>query len=53
MFTGGQLRQYGIGVRLMPVRFNRVRAHKVKTDWDDHRRKLQGRRKNPALPESG
>ena len=44
MFTAGQLRQHGIGVRLMPVRFNRVRPHKVKTDWQDHRRKERRRR---------
>lgn len=43
MFTAGQLRQYGIGVRLIAVRFNRVRAHKVKTDLDDHRRKARQR----------
>lgn len=39
MFTAGQLRQHGIGVRLMPVRFNRVRGHKIKSDWEDHQRK--------------
>jgi hypothetical protein len=43
MFTGGQLRQHGIGVRLWPARFNRVRAHKVKPDWQDHQRKLAKR----------
>lgn len=43
MFTGGQLRQYGIDVRRLPVRFNRVRAHKVKTDWEDHCRKARRR----------
>jgi hypothetical protein len=43
MFTAGQLRQYGIDVRLLPVRFNRVRAHKVKTDWEDHCRKARRR----------
>ena len=43
MFTAGQLRQHGIGVRLMPVRFNRVRAHKVKHDWEAHQRKLRRR----------
>jgi hypothetical protein len=48
MFTGGQLRQHGIGVRLMPVRFNRVRAHKIKTDWEDHRRKT---RRPSSVPE--
>jgi hypothetical protein len=50
MFTGGQLRQYGIDVRLLPVRFNRVRAHKVKTDWEDHCRKTQRRRAHPSAP---
>ena len=25
--------------RLLPMRFNRVRAHKIKTDWEDHKRK--------------
>ena len=43
MFTAGQLRQYGIGTRLWPVRFNRVRGHKVKTDWEDHHRKARKR----------
>jgi hypothetical protein len=47
MFTGGQLRHYGIGVRLMAVRFNRVRVHKVKPDWQDHQRRMQ-RRKMPT-----
>jgi hypothetical protein len=32
MFTGGQLRQYGVSMRLLPVRFNRVRDGKVKQD---------------------
>jgi hypothetical protein len=32
MFTAGQLRQHGIPVRRLPVRFNRVRAGKVKRD---------------------
>jgi hypothetical protein len=41
MFTGGQLRQYGISVRLMPVRFNRVRHHKIESDWENHYRKTQ------------
>lgn len=43
MFTAGQLRQYGIRTRLLPIRFNRVRRHKVKTDWEDDRRKAQRR----------
>jgi hypothetical protein len=43
MFTAGHLRQHGIGVKLLPMRFNRVRAHKIKFDWEDHQRK-QGRR---------
>jgi hypothetical protein len=46
MFTAGQLRHYGIDVRLMPVRFNRVRANKIKTDWGDHCRKAQRYRKD-------
>jgi hypothetical protein len=46
MFTSGQLRQHGIQVRLLPVRFNRVRAHKVKTDWEDHQRKIRRKSKN-------
>ncbi len=46
MFTAGQLRRYGIPVRLMPVRFNRVRVHKIESDWQDHYRKMQRRRKN-------
>ena len=46
MFTGGQLRQHGIDVRLLPLQFNRVRAHKVKSDWKDHQRKMQRKRKN-------
>ena len=50
MFTGGQLRQYGIDVRLLPVRFNRVRAHKVKTDWEDHCRKAQRRGTQASAP---
>lgn len=45
MFTGGQLRQYGIDVRLLPVRFNRVRSQKMETDWEDHCRKIQGKSK--------
>jgi hypothetical protein len=45
MFTGGQLRQYGIDVRLLPVRFNRVRYHKVETDWEDHQRKVHNKSK--------
>lgn len=45
MFTGGQLRQYGIDVRLLSVRFNRVRAQKMETDWEDHCRKIQGKSK--------
>ncbi|MFZ7125078.1 MAG: hypothetical protein ACOWWM_02850 [Desulfobacterales bacterium] len=32
MFTAGHLREHGIGVRLIPVRFNRVRDHKIKQD---------------------
>ncbi len=32
MFTAGHLRQSGIAVRRLPVRFNRVRAGKVKRD---------------------
>ncbi len=45
MFTAGQLRLYGVSVRLMTVRFNRVRSHKVESDWQDHYRKMQRRRK--------
>jgi hypothetical protein len=45
MFTGGQLRQYGIDVRLLSVRFNRVRSHKIATDWEDHQRKVRSRSK--------
>jgi hypothetical protein len=44
MFTAGHLRQHGIGVKLLPVRFNRVRAHKIKSDWEDHQRKQRHRR---------
>ena len=32
MFTAGQLRQHGISVRRLAVRFNRVRPGKVKHD---------------------
>lgn len=45
MFTGGQLRQYGINVRLLPVRFNRVRPQKMETDWEDHCRKVREKSK--------
>ncbi len=49
MFTGGQLRQYGINVRLLPVRFNRVRSQKMATDWENHQRKvLEKGRKKPC-----
>ena len=34
MFTAGHLRAHGIGVRRLAVRFNRVRAGKVKRDTD-------------------
>ena len=34
MFTAGHLRQHGIPVRRLPVRFNRVRAGKIKKDTD-------------------
>jgi len=50
MFTAGQLRQHGIGVKLLPVRFNRARAHKVKPDWEDHQRKQSRRRKRALQP---
>jgi hypothetical protein len=50
MFTSGQLRQYGVHVRLLPVRFNRVRANKIKTDWEDHLRKRQRRRRGEDPP---
>jgi hypothetical protein len=43
MFTGGQLRQYGISVRLLPVRFDRVRPNKIESDWENHCRKIQNR----------
>lgn len=45
MFTGGQLRLYGIDVRLLPVRFNRVRSQKMETDWEDHQRKVRNKSK--------
>ena len=32
MFTAGHLRNHNIRVRPLPVRFNRVRDHKVKAD---------------------
>jgi hypothetical protein len=32
MFTAGHLRNYGIHVRTLPVRFNRVRGRRVKED---------------------
>jgi hypothetical protein len=44
MFTAGHLRQHGIGVKLLPIRFNRVRTHKIKPDWEDHQRKQKHRR---------
>lgn len=34
MFTAGHLRQYGIDMRLLSVRFNRVREDKIKKDTD-------------------
>jgi hypothetical protein len=43
MFTGGQLRLYGISVRLMPVRFDRMRPNKIESDWENHCRKIQHR----------
>jgi hypothetical protein len=44
MYTCGQLRQYGIGIRLMPVHFDRVRPDKIETDWQHHQRKVRQRR---------
>ena len=52
MFTAGQLRQYGIAVKLLPVRFNRVRTHKIKSDWEDHQRKQGHRRARHARGEN-
>lgn len=34
MFTAGHLRAHGIPVRRLPVRFNRIRAAKIKRDTD-------------------
>ena len=36
MFTSGQLKQYGISTRSLPIRFNRVRAHGVIQDTTPH-----------------
>ncbi len=35
MFTGGHLREHGVPIRLIPVRFNRVRGPRVKNDTAD------------------
>jgi hypothetical protein len=52
MFTAGHLRQHGIGVKLLPVRFNRVRAHKIKSDWENHQRKQRHRRERHSSTEN-